>query len=53
MGTTFLDGTKITKVLDAVAAGTTDQNSTGVDTSGFQSSTFIASFGTITANAVT
>ena len=44
---------KITRVMDAVAAGTTDQNSSSVDMKGFESVTFIASFGAIVAAAVT
>lgn len=41
------------RVMNAVAAGTTSQNSSGVDCSGAESVTFIAAFGTITAGAVT
>ena len=45
---------KVTRVMDAVAAGTTVQTqTTGLDMAGFESCTFIASFGTLTANQVT
>lgn len=45
--------TKITRVSDAVAAGTTDVNSTGVDMSGFSAVAFLVALGTLTATAVT
>lgn len=44
---------KVTRVSNAVAAGTTDINSSSVDMSGFDSVTFYVLFGTITASAVT
>lgn len=44
---------KITRVLNAVAAGTTDQDSTGVDMLGFDGVMFVAAFGTLTATQVT
>jgi len=44
---------KITRVSNAVAAGTSDVNCTSVDMSGFDAVAFIASIGTITATAVT
>lgn len=44
---------KITRVMNAVAAGTTDQNSSSVDMAGFDEVTFIALFGTLTASQVT
>ena len=44
---------KVTRVMDAVAAGTSDQNSTALDMKGFDSVIFIASFGVITGSAVT
>jgi len=44
---------KITRVMNAVAAGTSDQNGTGVDMSGFDGVMFVASFGTLTATQVT
>ena len=53
MGTTLLDGVKVTRVMNAVAAGTTVQNSAGVDMLGFQGVVFVASFGALTANQVT
>ena len=46
-------GGKVTRVSNAVAAGTTDVNSTGVDMQGFESVTFYVLFGAITATAVT
>ena len=45
--------TKVIRVKNAVAAGTTNQTTTAVDTAGFQGCRFIAAFGTITATAVT
>lgn len=44
---------KVTRVMNAVAAGTSDQNSSSVDMSGFENVTFIAAFGTIDSTAVT
>lgn len=44
---------KCTRVMNAVAAGTTDQNSSSVDMVGFNGVKFYTSFGTITASAVT
>ena len=44
---------KVTRVMDAVAAGTSDQNSTAVDMTGFESVQFIAMFGAIVSAAVT
>ncbi len=44
---------KITRVLNAVAAGTSNQNGSAVDMSGFDGVMFIASFGTLTATQVT
>jgi hypothetical protein len=45
---------KYTRVSNAVAAGTDDTTEcTGVDMAGFDEVTFIGSFGTLTANAVT
>lgn len=41
------------RVMNAVAAGTTSQNSSGINCSDCESVTFIAAFGTITAGAVT
>jgi hypothetical protein len=53
MGTTIIDNCKITRVLPSVTAGTTDQNTTGLDMTGYQGVVFVASFGTLTANQVT
>ncbi len=44
---------KITRVMNAVAAGVTEQNSTSVDMKGFESVTFILTMGAITAGAAT
>lgn len=43
----------LTRVSDAVAAGTSDVNCTSVDMSGFDGVAFVVAFGTITATAVT
>ena len=43
----------VTRVSNAVAAGTTDVNCTAVDMSGYDSVTFIAAFGALTATQVT
>jgi len=44
---------KVTRVMNAVAAGTTDQNSSILDMQGCEGVIFLISFGTITAGAVT
>lgn len=44
---------KITRVMNAVAAGTSAQNSTAVDMAGWDGCLFVASFGTLTATQVT
>ena len=44
---------KVTRVSNAVAAGTTDINSSSVDMANFDSVQFVVAFGTITATAVT
>ncbi len=49
----FLARHKLTRVMNAVAAGTTDQNSSSVNMAGFEEVTFIAAFGVITGSAVT
>ena len=46
-------GIKFTRVLNAVAAGTSDQNSWSVDMKSFDAVTFCMGFGAITASAVT
>ena len=46
-------GIKFTRVLDAVAAGTSDQNSSSVDMKSYDAVTFVVGFGAITASAVT
>jgi len=46
-------GIKITRALNAVAAGTTDQNGSILDMQGFDGVMFIALFGTLTATQVT
>lgn len=47
------DQTKTTRVMNAVAAGTSDQESSAVDMSGFDAVRFIALFGALTATQVT
>jgi hypothetical protein len=47
------DAVKTVHVLNAVAAGTTNQNTTSVDLQGFDGCRFIADIGTLTANQVT
>lgn len=49
----LLPNVKVTRVLAPVAAGTTDQESTAVDMTGFDGVLFLASFGTLTSGAVT
>ena len=44
---------KVTRVIDAIVAGTSGQNGTTIDMKGFDSVLFITSFGVITTNAVT
>lgn len=44
---------KVTRVMNAVAAGTSDQNSSVIDMQGWDGVTFIAAFGAITSGAVT
>lgn len=44
---------KVTRVMNAVAAGQTTQNSSSVDMRGFYGCQFVAAFGTIDATAVT
>lgn len=44
---------KVTRVMNGVAAGTTDQNSSAVDMQGWDGVMFITSFGAITSGAVT
>ena len=46
-------GIKFTRVMDAVAAGTSDQNSSSVDMKSYDAVTFVVGFGAITASAVT
>jgi hypothetical protein len=43
---------KITRVMNAVAAGTTAQNSSVIDMAGFDSCLFVAAFGALTATQV-
>jgi hypothetical protein len=44
---------KVTRVMNAVAAGTTDQEGSVLDMQGFESVAFLVAFGEITASAVT
>ena len=50
---TCLNKVKITRVINGTAAGTTPVNSSVIDMQGFEGVMFIASFGAITATAVT
>lgn len=47
------DEVKVTRVMNAVAAGTTDQESSIIDMAGYDGVLFVASFGTLTASQVT
>lgn len=49
----LLKAGKVTRVLNAVAAGTTTQNGTALDMTGFDSVMFVAAFGALTATQVT
>ncbi len=50
----FSKNIKVTRVVDAVVAGTSDQNGTSIDHQGFDGGvTFIVGFGVITGSAVT
>ena len=44
---------KVTRLMSAVAAGTTDQNSSSVDMSGYNAVQFVTAVGAITSSAVT
>ena len=44
---------RVTRVMNSVVAGTSDQNSSSVDMKGFDSVQFMLSLGVITSNAVT
>lgn len=49
----LLKCTKFTRVMNAVAAGTTDQNGSVIDMAGYDNVVFGVSFGTITSGAAT
>lgn len=49
----FLKNNKLQRVSNAVAAGSTDSNGSSVDMKDFESVTFVASYGALTASAVT
>jgi hypothetical protein len=49
----LLKNIKITRAMNAIAAGTTNQNSSVIDMQGFEGVEFIAAFGALTATAVT
>lgn len=49
----LLHNTEVIRVMNAVAAGTTNQNSSGVKCDDCESVTYMALFGTLTASAVT
>lgn len=52
-GTGITNAVKTIRVMNAVAAGTTDQNSSIVDMKGFEGVRFVALFGALTATQVT
>jgi hypothetical protein len=49
----LLKNCKVTRVMNAVAAGTSDQTSSIIDMQGYEGVMFLASFGTLTATQVT
>jgi Flp pilus assembly CpaE family ATPase len=49
----LLKNIKITRAMNAIAAGTTNQNSSVIDMQGFEGVAFVAAFGALTATAVT
>lgn len=49
----FLTNFKVTRVLNAVAAGTSSQNGSVIDMQGYEGVAFVAAFGTLTATQVT
>jgi hypothetical protein len=49
----LLKNIKITRAMNSVVAGTTNQNSSVIDMAGFEGISFIAAFGTLTSTAVT
>lgn len=49
----FAKACRVVRVMNAVAAGVTDQNGTSVDTLGYEGVAFVAAFGALTAGAVT
>lgn len=53
MSRQLIEEVKITRVLNAVAAGTTNQNTASVDMTGWDEVEFVALFGALTANQVT
>lgn len=52
-GLSTLKNGKVTRCLNAVAAGTSEQAGASVDMSDFEAVTFVAAFGAITASATT
>jgi len=52
MGRDFLANSKIVRLSNAVAAGSSDEECTGVDMSGWTNATFIACLGTIVSGGV-
>ena len=53
MSANLLQNVKVTRVLNGVAAGTTNQNGTAVDMANYEGVIFIAAFGALTSTAVT
>ena len=49
----LLNQVKVTRCMNAVAAGTTQQNGTALDMAGYEGVLFLAAFGALTANQVT
>lgn len=50
---TLIQNAKVSRVMNAVSAGTSDTNSSSLDMKGWDSVLFIASFGTLSTGAVT
>lgn len=53
MGVNMLPNVKVTRVMNAVAAGSDNQDSSILDMQGYDGVVFVAAFGTITSGAVT
>lgn len=53
MSKEFLSANKLTRVIDRIAAGSSDETGGTIDMKGFENVTFIVGFGTIVSAAVT